>query len=78
MKKYSEEIIRHCAVTAQGKHREILERITYLREVQSDGSVSAPVVVHRRFDLKTGEGLNQLSETEFEDDTTGDRLHLQR
>jgi hypothetical protein len=34
MQKYSEEIIRHRAVTGDGKPREILERITYLREVR--------------------------------------------
>ena len=78
MKKYSEEIIRHVAVTTEGKPREILERITYIREVHPDGSLSMPVVVHRRFDLATGECLNQLSATEFEDDATGDRLLLQR
>lgn len=78
MNKYSEEIIRHRAVTAEGKPREILERITYVRELRADGSLAIPVVVHRRFDLATGECLNPLSETEFEDDATGDRLQLQR
>ena len=78
MKKYSEEIIRHRAATTEGKPREILERITYIREVQADGSLSMPVVVHRRFDLQTGECLTQLSETQFEDEASGERLHLQR
>jgi len=77
MQKYSEEIIRHRAVTGDGKPREILERITCLREVRADGSLSLPVVAHRRFDLATGECLNQFGESEFEDDGTGDRLRLQ-
>jgi hypothetical protein len=34
--------------------------------------------VDRRFDLQTGECLNQISDTAFEDDTTGDRLQLRR
>ena len=61
---------------AEGKPREILERITFERTVGDDGSLSEPVVVNRRFDLRTGEVLNRLSDTEFEEDETGARLHL--
>ena len=76
MKKYSEEIVRHAAVSAEGKPREILERITFERTVGNDGSLSEPVVVNRRFDLGTGELLNRLSDTEFEEDETGARIHF--
>jgi hypothetical protein len=76
MKKYSEEIIRHAAVTAEGKPCEILERITFERLVGEDGSLSEPVVVSRRYDLKTGELLVRLGERDFEDDETGAKFHL--
>jgi hypothetical protein len=76
MKKYSEEIVRHGAVTAEGKPCEVLERITYERLVGEDGSLSEPVVVNRRFDLKTGELLVRLGEREFADDETGAKIHL--
>ena len=76
MKKYSEEIIRHAAVTADGKPCEILERVTYEREVAPDGEPGEARVFHRRFDLRTGERVNRLSETEFEDDLSGARLTL--
>jgi hypothetical protein len=76
MKKYSEEIIRHAAVTAEGKPCEILERITLERFVGEDGSLSEPAVVSRRYDLKTGELLVRLGEQEFADDETGAKIHL--
>ena len=76
MKKYSEEIIRYPAVTSEGKPCEVLERITYERVVGEDGSLSEPVVVNRRFDLKTGELLVRLGEGEFADDETGAKIHL--
>lgn len=76
MKKYSEEIIRHPAVTTDGKPCEILERVTLERVVAGDGSLSEPVVVNRRFDLKTGEVLNRLGEREFEDEESGAKIHL--
>jgi hypothetical protein len=75
--KYSEEIIRHAATTADGKPREILERITYGREERADGSPGSREIVNRRYDLKTGECLSRLSEAEFEDRETGARLRLQ-
>jgi hypothetical protein len=76
MKKYSEEVVRYPAVNSQGKPCEILERITQGRDLQPDGSLSAPEVVNRRYDLKTGESLNRISDTEFEDDQTGERIRL--
>jgi len=76
MKKYSEEINRYAAVTAEGKPCEVLERITYERVVGEDGSLSEPVVVNRRFDLNTGELLVRLNGTEFEDDETGAKITL--
>lgn len=76
MKRYSEEIIRHAAVTAEGKPCEILERVTYERVVGEDGSLSGPVVVNRRYDLKTGELLVRLGEREFADDESGAKIHL--
>jgi len=76
MKKYSEELIRHPAVTAEGRPCEVLERITLEREIREDGSQSEAVVVNRRYDLKTGELLNRLGEREFEDDETGAKVHL--
>ena len=77
-KKYSEEVIRYAAVTDEGKPREILERITYGRAVQEDGSLGEPEVVNRRYDLRTGESLRRLGDDEFEDDETGARLRVQR
>jgi hypothetical protein len=76
MKKYSEQLIRHAAVTAEGKPCEILERVTLVREVREDGSLTEPVVVNRRFDLRTGELLNRLGEREFEDEESGAKIHL--
>lgn len=78
MKKYSEEIVRYDSVNDEGKYYEILERITYERVEQSDGSLGEPSVFTRRFDLQTGEPLTRLGEDEFEGDETGVRLKLQR
>jgi hypothetical protein len=78
MKKYSEEIVRYQAVDEEGYAREILERITYERTQQADGSLSAPTVFNRRFDLQTGEPLNRLGDDDFEVEATGAKLQLQR
>lgn len=77
-KKYSEQILRHAALTEEGRHCEILERITYERAVLPDGSLGEPLEINRRFDLKTGERVNRLGADEFEDDVSGARLRLQR
>ena len=74
---YSEKIIRHRAVDAEGKQREILERITFERQSGAEAGSAGQKVINRRFDLRTGEVLNRLSETEFEEEGTGARLHLQ-
>ena len=76
VKKYSEQIVRHAAVTADGKPCEILERITLERDQMRDGSLGEARVFHRRFDLRTGERVNRLGETEFEIDVSGARVRL--
>ena len=78
MHKYTEQIIRHEAVTEEGKACEILERITYERQPGQGAESDQQVVVNRRFDLQTGECLNRLGETEFEEQITGAKLQLQR
>ncbi len=76
-KKYSEELNRFAALDADGKPCEILERITFARTLGSDGRLKGrPKEINRRYDLKTGERLHRLSETEFADDETGARLTL--
>jgi hypothetical protein len=78
MKKYSEELIRHPALNEDGKPCEILERVTFERAVLADGALGEPTVINRRFDLRTGERVNRVSETQFVDDISGARLQLQR
>jgi hypothetical protein len=77
MNKYSEQIIRYPAVNDEGKRCEILERITYERPELPDGSLGEPAVFSRRYDLRTGERLNRISDTEFADDATDARVLLQ-
>jgi hypothetical protein len=72
--KYSEQVNRFPARDAEGQHYEILERITFSREVQADGSLGESVMVNRRFDLRTGERVNHLGGDDFELDHSGDRL----
>jgi hypothetical protein len=76
--KYSEEVRRFPALRADGQACEILERVTNAHEVQQDGSLGAPVVVNRRFDLRTGERVNHLGGDDFEMDEGGDRLKAGR
>jgi len=76
--KYSEQIVRLPATTAEGKSCEIIERITLSHEVLQDGSLGEPTVVNRRFDLRTGERVNHLGVDDFEVDETGDRLTARR
>jgi hypothetical protein len=77
MHRYSEEIVRYAALNDEDKPCEILERITYER-VAGEGTEPAKlVVVNRRFDLRTGECLSRLSDTEFQQDETGARVRLQ-
>jgi hypothetical protein len=77
MKKYSEQIIRHQAIAEDGRACEILERITYERAERDDGGLAEPTEVSRRYDLRTGERVNRLSELEFRDDLNGTLLRLQ-
>jgi hypothetical protein len=74
-KKYSEEVNRFAGRDAEGRPVEILERITFARTIGSDGRAKGkPVEITRRYDLKTGERLLRVSDTEFQDDETGARL----
>jgi hypothetical protein len=74
-KKFSEEVNRFPGVDAEGRRVEILERITFARTIGKDGRAKGRAVeVARRYDLKTGERLLRVSDTEFEDDETGARL----
>lgn len=76
-KKYTEELIRYPALDADGRPCEIIERITFARTVGSDGRLKGrPKEINRRFDLKTGERLLRISDTEFADDETGARITL--
>jgi hypothetical protein len=77
MHNYSEKITRYWAVNEEGKLREILERITYERQPGVGQGPDALVEINRRYDLQTGECLNRLGETEFEERITGARLWLQ-
>ena len=76
--KYHEEMLRHPAITAEGKPCEILERLTFERSVQADGTVSDARQINRRFDLRTGERVNPLGGDDYELDLTGDRLRTVR
>jgi hypothetical protein len=76
--KYSEEVVRFPALDAGGKQCLIIERITLAREVLDDGSLGEPSVVNRRFDLRTGEGVNHLGGDDYELDHSGERLKAQR
>ncbi len=79
MKKHHEVLVRHPAVTADGKDCEILERITYERQVLADGSLSEAVECNRRFDLRTGEPLVHLGGDDYElRDEAGYRFHTVR
>ncbi len=76
MQRYSEEIIRYDALNEEGKPCQILERITYERLAGEGADPARLIVVNRRFDLRTGECLSRLSDTEFQQDETGARVHL--
>ena len=71
-------MLRHPAITAEGKPCEILERLTFERSVQADGTLSDARQINRRFDLRTGERVNPLGGDDYELDLTGDRLRRVR
>jgi hypothetical protein len=73
-KKYIEELIRYPARDAAGRAVEILERITFARTIGKDGRPRGKTEINRRYDLKTGERLLRVSDTEFADDETGARV----
>ena len=76
--KYHEEVHRHAAQTLDGKPCEILERVTFERNVLPDGSLSEPRQISRRFDLRTGERVNHLAGDDFELDLSGEPLRVVR
>jgi hypothetical protein len=76
--KYHEELHRYPARTETGKDVEILERVTFGRAVNADGSLAEPQELSRRFDLRTGERLEPLGGDEFEFLVGGERLTAQR
>ena len=50
----------------------MLERITFARTIGKGGRAKGrPVEINRRYDLKTGERLLRVSDTQFQDDETG-------
>jgi hypothetical protein len=74
-KKYTEELNRFAALDAEGRPVEVLERITFARTIGKDGRAKGRAKeISRRYDLKTGERLLRVSDTEFEDDETGARV----
>ena len=73
-KKYSETLIRHAAETDEGVPCEILERLTFEREQQADGSWSEPRQINQRFDLRTGQRVNHLGGDRFQVDVSGELL----
>lgn len=76
-KKYTEELNRFAAKDAEGRPVEVIERITFARTLGSDGRLKGrPKEINRRYDLKTGERLLRVSDTEFADDETGARITL--
>jgi len=77
MHNYSEKITRYWAVNEEGKACEILERITYERQPGAGHDADVLVEINRRYDRQTGECLNRLSESEFEEQVSGARLRLQ-
>lgn len=76
-KKYTEELIRHSALDADGRPCEILERITFARTIGRDGRAKGrPKEINRRYDLKTGERLLRVGDAEFREDETGATVTL--
>jgi len=76
-KKYSEELNRVAARDADGRPCEVLERITFARTIGKDGRAKGrPVEVNRRYDLRTGERLVRINDTDFADDETGAKVTL--
>lgn len=74
-KKYSETVLRHTAETEDGGACEILERLTFERELRADGSWSEPRQVNQRFDLRTGQRVNHLGGDRFQVDVSGELLN---
>jgi hypothetical protein len=76
-KKLTEELLRYPALNADGKPCEIIERTTFERTIGKDGRARGKAKeINRRYDLKTGERVHRVSDTEFADDESGARLTL--
>lgn len=73
-KKYHEEVLRHPAHMADGSPCEIIERLTFERELRPDGSLAAARQINQRFDLKTGEQVRHLGGARYELIVTGEAL----
>jgi len=74
--KYHELVLRHEAQTADGKTVELLERRTFERAIQPDGSLGEACEVSRRFDLSTGERVNHVSGDDYVQCYSGEALRV--
>ena len=74
--KYQEQVLRHEALTADGKTVELLERRTYQRAIQPDGSLGEAAEISRRFDLSTGERVNHVSGDDYVQCYSGEALRV--
>jgi hypothetical protein len=74
--KYHEHVLRHEARTADGKTVELLERRTFERTIEPDGSLSEAREVNRRFDLSTGERVNHISGDDYVQCYSGEALRV--
>jgi hypothetical protein len=74
--KYHELVLRHEAQTTDGKTVELLERRTFERAIQSDGSLGEAREINRRFDLSTGERVNHVSGDDYVQCYSGEALRV--
>ena len=74
--KYHELVLRHEAQTADGKTVELLERRTFERAIEPDGSLGEAREINRRFDLSTGERVNHVSGDDYVQCYSGEALRV--
>ena len=74
--KYHEHVLRHEAQTADGKTVELLERRTFERTIEPDGSLGEAREINRRFDLSTGERVNHVSGYDYVQCYSGEALRV--
>ena len=74
--KYHEQVLRHLAVTADGKTVELLERRTFERPILEDGSLGEAKEINRRFDLSTGERVNPVEGDDYVQCYSGETLRI--